>query len=126
MIISLLLLVAASFLIRRGKLKRMNVQERYFHEYEIILRILTQFGIRRELSETLSEFAMRADETLGTGAGEGLKSFMETYEACLYGGKEPDSSDTEILRKCRDELDMLMKKHFGKTYRIRRFLIAVR
>lgn len=136
-IISLLLLLVASYLLRRRKLKRMNVQERYFHEYEIILRILAQFGIRRELSETLSEFAMRADETLGIGAGAegpdrsilkdtGLKSFMETYEACLYGGKEPDSSDTEILRKCRDELDMLMKKHFGKTYRIRRFLIAVR
>ena len=51
---------------------------------------------------------------------------METYEACLYGGKEPDGADTDKLRKCRDTLDMLMKKHFGKTYRIRRFLISVR
>ena len=135
-IISLLLLVAASFLIRRRKLKKMNAIERFHHEFGIIVKILALFGIRRGMDETLSEFAARADEMLGSGMipftryseedKPELAVNMEIYEKCLYGGQEPDDSDTERLRACREKLDRLMKDYFGKTYRIRRFLMMAR
>ena len=105
---SVLILLAVRILMRRIKLKKMNTQEKYYHEYDMVIRTLAELGIKRLPDETFAEFAGRS----------GISSFEKcaaVHEACIYGGKTPTEDDIAVPAGCRSELDLLMKEKFGRT-----------
>ena len=117
-ILSLTLLISVRFLVRRAKLKKMNDQERFRHEYDNVSRILTELGARRAPDETLAEFGDRI----------GIEEYIictGIYEECLYGSRVPSGNDTAGLEACRVKLYELMKETYGKTYLLHRLKLML-
>ncbi|MCR5683982.1 MAG: hypothetical protein K6G81_00980 [Lachnospiraceae bacterium] len=108
-VVSLALLFLARILIKRRKLSTMDEQERFCREYEMVMRYLTELGVKKEPAETLSEFSARADIP-------GFEQCIEAYEAFAYGSVTPTAEDTLRMFECRKTLDDLMKDQYGRTY----------
>ena len=145
-VLSILLLVVARILIRRRRLKRMNGVEQYLLEFEMIRQVLAHFGIKRDPSETLTEFGLRAESEMkrsvaadNTDISQDLQEnnisgsddiflFMKSvasFENYRYGGKIPDDNDIHVLRQCREQLEAMMKDHFGKKYWLHRLKMMI-
>ena len=115
---SILILLAVRILMRRVKLKKMSVPEKYYHEYDMVIRTLAELGIRKLPDETFAEFAERS----------GIPSFEEcaaVHEGCIYGGRIPTEDNIAGLTGCRKELDLLMKEKFGKTLLLHRLKLLL-
>ncbi len=106
---SVLLLLTVRIAMKRVELRKMDAQQRYYHEFDMLLRMLAELGIKRGADETFAEFA----------AGSGIQTFekcAEIHEGCIYGGRTPTEENTAVLAGCRKELELLMKEKFGRTY----------
>ena len=117
-LLSVLILLAVRILMRRVKLKKMSAREKYYHEYDMVIRTLAELGIRRQPDETFAEFAERS----------GIASFAEcaaVHEACIYGGRIPTEDDIAVPAGCRKELDSLMKEKFGRTLIFHRLKLMI-
>ena len=117
-LLSVLILLAVRILMRRIKLKKMNVQEKYYHEYDMVILTLKELGIKRIPDETIAEFAERS----------GIPSFeicAAIHEGCIYGGKIPTEDNTAALVGCRKELGLLMKEKFGRTLLLHRLKLLL-
>ena len=115
---SILILLAVRILMRRVKLKKMTVPEKYYHEYDMVIRTLAELGIRKLPDETFAEFAERS----------GISSFEEcaaVHEGCIYGGRIPTEDNIAGLTGCRKELDLLMKEKFGRTLLLHRLKLLL-
>ncbi len=106
---SILMLLLVRILLRHGKMKKMNVQERYFHEYDMVIYMLAELGIKRSPDETYAEFAERSEISL-------FQKCAAVHEGFIYGRRIPDEENIVMLSECRNELTLLMKEKFGRTY----------
>ena len=115
---SIILLIVVRILLRHGKMKRMNVSEKYYHEFGMVIKTLAELGIRRAPDETFAEFAERT----------GIALFVRCtafQEGCVYGGRAPAEEDTALLSECRRELDDMMKEKFGRRYFLHRLKLLI-
>ncbi|MBO4416079.1 MAG: transglutaminase domain-containing protein [Lachnospiraceae bacterium] len=98
-LLSIILLITVRILLNRRRVKRMNEVEHFLLEFKMIQQVLAQFGIRKEISETLSEFCERAEEELAeclNGDAEELSKSMKTYDENLV--KHTNTDDEEIIK----------------------------
>ena len=101
------LLVGAFFLIRRRmrmrRLRRMLAQEPAKQVTSLYLFLLSRFerlGFTLGKGSTLSEYAAHTASHMATFDGEAKVSFAKLtriYEACLYGGVQPDEDQTVLF-----------------------------
>ncbi len=115
---SVLTLLIVRIAVKRVKIKKMNTQERYYHEYDMVMRMLSELGIKRSSDETFAEFAERSEIPT-------FEKCAAVHEGCIYGGRIPMEENTELLAGCRKELDLMMKEKFGRTYLLHRLKLLI-
>ncbi|MBO7531586.1 MAG: DUF4129 domain-containing protein, partial [Lachnospiraceae bacterium] len=115
---SLLLLLTVRILLKHSKLKHMNTQERYYHEYDMVMYMLSDLGIKRAPDETFAEYAQKSGISL-------FKECAAVHEACIYGGRIPTEDNVAVLTEFRSELDLMMRAKFGRTYILHRLKMLI-
>ena len=115
---SLLLLLTVRILLKQSKLKRMNTQERYYHEYDMVMYMLSDLGIKRAPDETFAEYAQKSGISL-------FEECAAVHEACIYGGRIPTEDNVAVLTEFRSELDRMMRAKFGRTYFLHRLKMLI-
>jgi transglutaminase-like putative cysteine protease len=117
-LLSVLLLLIVRILLKHGRLKRMNAKERYYHEFDMVMYMLSDLGIKRAPDETFEEYAEKSGISL-------FKKCASVHESFIYGGRIPVEENTVMLTECRSELDRMMREKFGRTYFLHRLKMLI-
>ncbi len=98
----LVLFVIFERIILRIRYLRKDPKGRFILSSERLLLMLAAFGVRRRDNETIRELSIRARKTLPLNAD--ALSFLNDYEAVLYGGSFREKQARGKLDSCTEEL----------------------
>ena len=96
----------------------MNAQERYYHEFDMVMYMLSDLGMKRSSDETYEEYAEKSGISL-------FKKCASVHESFIYGGRIPVEENTVMLAECRSKLDLMMREKFGRTYFLHRLKMLI-
>ncbi|MCM1039054.1 MAG: transglutaminase-like domain-containing protein [Ruminococcus sp.] len=100
--------------IQKRRYRKLDTAEKFRMALQNDLRILSWLGLRRMETETLQEFRIRA--ALGLGIAEDELSFIEKYEALLYGEKSVEEETVAEAGNEGRKLLLLLKEKKKRTY----------
>lgn len=110
-LLMVLVVVVVAFLSRRKWLP-LAIRARFKHRagesalseaYERLLKLLPMYGMKRNVNETLREYAVSVDQTLGTSE---MKALTSSYERTRYRG----DNSTQMWRESRELWETILKK----------------
>ncbi|MCR5427424.1 MAG: transglutaminase-like domain-containing protein [Lachnospiraceae bacterium] len=117
-LLSILLLLIVRILLKHGRLKRMNAQERYYHEFDMVMYMLSDLGMKRSPDETFEEYAEKSGISL-------FGKCAAVHESFIYGGRIPTEDHVAALTELRSKLDKMMREKFGRTYFLHRLKMMI-
>ncbi|MBR4780324.1 MAG: transglutaminase domain-containing protein [Lachnospiraceae bacterium] len=135
-VLSLILLIAATILANFIKRKRMSPEKLYASDFKNTLLLLNEFDLKMTPGETLEEFAGRTSEVLyndavDAGYEEYADKFKDTtfisdYESVIYGDAEVTEEKQSGLVSARDRIMRLLKRHYGASYPLHKLRMYLR